>query len=622
MTPESWQRVVSLFQAASDLPLDDQRAFLERECAGDTVVLTEVLNLLCHDSEADGQRVPDAASRQSGPVWSESGLATDPGNPASQPVRPVQVLASGASGSVPTAEFEGMLRERMHVSGWILLLGFSAFLVKDIVDGTYFETGRGAILCAHLAVLLTAALAIGVLRSPRALTLRTLRALEWAILGANTCFFSAYQLVDFQSASWASIAAEGHHTDVLDLTADSSVLRWFAFLVGYGLVIPNTWWRCARVVLGIALFPLAVILGVGCWEGTLGELREAFLEMTVRLGLALAVAVYGSHKIRQLTTEVNEARRFGQYELKRLLGSGGMGEVYLAEHALLKRPCAIKLIRPEKAGDAAALLRFEREVRATAKLKQPNVIEVYDYGRTDDGRFYYVMEYVSGPTLEELVARHGPLAFGRAVTLLRQLCNALHEAHNAGLVHRDLKPGNVIVTCQGGQYDLAKLLDFGLVQDLGAQPAHGRLTEVGLIIGTPAYMSPEQASGHSALDSRSDIYSLGCVGYFALSGRPVFEGRSIGQLIAAHLTQVPTDLALVRPDVPLDLAAVIHRCLAKDPADRFQDVAALERALGHCGCATDWSADDAAFWWRSRAEADDAARSSPVEETADELDRG
>ena len=326
--------------------------------------------------------------------------------------------------------------------------------------------------------------------------------------------------------------------------------------------------------------------------------------MVIWLGIALSIAVYGSHKITQLTQEANEARRLGQYELKRLLGSGGMGEVYLAEHALLRRPCAIKLIRPDKAGNTSMLMRFEREVRATTKLKHPNVVEVYDYGRTEDGLFYYVMEYLSGPTIERLVAQHGPLACGRAIALLRQLCKALHEAHKIGLIHRDLKPGNVMVTCQGGQHDLAKLLDFGLVQDLGALRSDGRLTEDGLIMGTPAYMSPEQAAGGSALDPRSDIYSLGCVGFFALTGRPVFEGQSVGQLIAAHLTQPPPDLIEVRSDVPRDLAEVVYRCLAKKPADRFADVSELERALASCECAAEWSEVAAASWWQSRVEAD------------------
>jgi serine/threonine protein kinase len=222
---------------------------------------------------------------------------------------------------------------------------------------------------------------------------------------------------------------------------------------------------------------------------------------------------------------------------------------------------------------------------------------VYDYGRAEDGSFYFVMEYLDGPTLEELVRRAGPLAPARVVYLLRQLCGALAEAHAAGLVHRDLKPGNVIVAVLGGQQDVAKLLDFGLVQDLSAQ-ADSRLTRTGTVLGTPAYMSPEQAAGESSVDARGDVYGLGAMAFFALTGRAPFQGKSLGQLLAAHRSEPPPPLADFRPDAPTDLATVVARCLAKDPGDRFQTVADLDRALAGCLCAADWSAEQAAEWWQ------------------------
>jgi serine/threonine-protein kinase len=183
------------------------------------------------------------------------------------------------------------------------------------------------------------------------------------------------------------------------------------------------------------------------------------------------------------------------------------------------------------------------------------------------------------------------------VYLLRQVCGALAEAHAAGLIHRDLKPGNVIVAALGGQRDVAKLLDFGLVQDLSAD-ADDRLTRAGTVLGTPAYMSPEQASGESVLDARGDLYSLGAVVFFALTGRPPFLGKTLGELLAAHRFEPPPPLTDLRPDVPADLAAVVARCLAKDPTDRFPSAADLDRALGQCRCATDWSAERAAEWWQ------------------------
>ena len=249
--------------------------------------------------------------------------------------------------------------------------------------------------------------------------------------------------------------------------------------------------------------------------------------------LILAVgATYGARTISRLRRQVAEARQLGQYRLRRRIGAGGMGEVYLAEHQLLKRPCAVKLIRPGDAADPRALERFEREVRLTATLSHPNTVEIYDYGRAEDGTYYYVMEYLPGLSLAELVERHGPLPPGRVVYLLRQVCRALREAHAAGLIHRDIKPSNIFAARRGGLDDVAKLLDFGLVRPAAAADA-AHLSGEGQILGTPLFMSPEQATGGRELDERSDIYSLGAVAYYLLTGRPPFDGEGgIGVMIA------------------------------------------------------------------------------------------
>jgi serine/threonine-protein kinase len=217
-------------------------------------------------------------------------------------------------------------------------------------------------------------------------------------------------------------------------------------------------------------------------------------------------------------------------------------------------------------------------------LSHVNTVRVFDYGQADDGSFYLVMEYLEGPTLEQLVGEAGPLTPSRVVYLLRQVCGALAEAHGAGLVHRDLKPSNVIVATLGGQRDVAKLLDFGLVQNLSTVTDE-RLTRTGMVLGTPAYMSPEQAAGDSTVDARGDLYSLGAVAFFALTGRPPFPGKTIGQLLAAHRYEPPPPVTDLRPDVPADLAAVIARCLAKESTARFQSAADLDRAFGECSCA-------------------------------------
>jgi serine/threonine-protein kinase len=261
----------------------------------------------------------------------------------------------------------------------------------------------------------------------------------------------------------------------------------------------------------------------------------------------------------------------------------------------------IKTIRPERARDPAALSRFEREVRILATLTHPNTVAVFDYGYTADGTFYYAMEYLPGLDLDALVDEHGPLPAGRAVHLLRQVCGALREAHAAGLIHRDIKPGNVMVCRRGGLPDVAKLLDFGLVQT--AEPvaapgpgSAGRLTTEGAVLGTPSFMSPEQAAGRP-LDPRSDVYSLGAMAFFLLTGKPPFERDGVMETIAAHLVEPPRPPRSVNPDVPADLDAVVLRCLAKDPRDRFATVAELDTALRRCAAATEWDESAADAWW-------------------------
>jgi serine/threonine-protein kinase len=315
------------------------------------------------------------------------------------------------------------------------------------------------------------------------------------------------------------------------------------------------------------------------------------------LPLVAVGSVFGARAISRLRRQVAEARQLGHYRLGRRIGSGGMGEVYLAEHQLLKRPCALKLIRPDRMGNPRALARFEREVRLTATLSHPNTVEIYDYGRTEDGTYYYVMEYLPGLSLADLVEQYGPLPPGRAVFLLRQVCGSLREAHAAGLIHRDIKPSNIFAARRGGSDDVAKLFDFGLVLPL-ARTGAPQMTVEGQILGTPLFMSPEQAKGDGELDGRSDIYSLGAVAYYLLTGRPPFDKADGLRLLIAHARDPVVPPSLVNADIPRDLERIVLRCLAKDVADRFSDAESLERALGECACVGDWDQDRAARWWR------------------------
>ena len=282
------------------------------------------------------------------------------------------------------------------------------------------------------------------------------------------------------------------------------------------------------------------------------------------LGIGAALAIYGAYLLNGLRTELHAARKLGQYQLGEKLAEGGMGEVYLAEHQLLKRPCALKLIKPDVNTNPIALARFEREVQSAAMLSHPNTIEIFDYGHSDDGTFYYVMEYLPGLSVSDLVRQAGPLSPGRVIYLIRQVCGALAEAHRFGLVHRDLKPANILVAILGGKCDFAKVLDFGLVK-LTATPDAPQLTADYTVSGTPQYMSPEQAIATKDVDGRADIYSLGAILYFMLTGRPPFEGTNPTELMIAHARDPVVPPSRHRPEIPADLEAVVLKCLAKKP---------------------------------------------------------
>jgi serine/threonine-protein kinase len=294
-----------------------------------------------------------------------------------------------------------------------------------------------------------------------------------------------------------------------------------------------------------------------------------------------------------------EGLRIGQYRLKAKLGTGGMCEVYEAEHVLLKRPCAIKFVRTEDNADPGALARFEREVQAVARLTHWNTVEVFDYGHTEDGTFYYVMELLPGLSLADLVEEHGPLSPERAVHFLRQVCSALREAHSLGLIHRDIKPANIFAARRGGLHDVAKLLDFGLVKHSYAGGGEGsEPTSRGDFSGSPLYISPEQATAYDEVDARSDIYSLGAVAYYLLTGKPPFLGDSAAEVIGAHARATVTPPSETQATVPADLEQIVLRCLSKNPDGRFPDVESLEQALAGCECADHWTEQEAASWWR------------------------
>lgn len=309
----------------------------------------------------------------------------------------------------------------------------------------------------------------------------------------------------------------------------------------------------------------------------------------------IAVCTAASYVIYGLRREVETVRKLGQYTLESKLGEGGMGVVYRASHAMLRRPTAVKLLLTQHTS-VAATARFEREVQMTAGLTHPNTVTVFDYGRTPAGLFYYAMEYLEGATLAEVVDADGKQAPSRVVSILRQVAGALQEAHSIGLIHRDIKPSNIILTRQGGIPDVAKVLDFGLVKSLEADQAQS-LTHLGEIQGTPQYLAPESITDPDTVDGRADLYALGAVGYFLLTGQHVFSGATIVEVCGHHLHSRPVLPSVrVRQPIPADLEALILRCLSKSPAERPSTAGELIDALERLEVSP-WTVTQAEQWW-------------------------
>lgn len=493
----------------------------------------------------------------------------------------------------PNAELVPLLRRRLRGLALLLLAAYTAFLIRDIFAPNYGGMWVQKLVFAVVTPLFV--LFAGFTWTRWANSLRWLRCLEWAVLLTS---WTALAVVQFY---WMRVSPHGPGADDQVMAANTWVFPWFALIAGYPVIVPNPPRRTLLIAGLMAAVPFLLTLAamVNNPQLTFANTRLMFLQYAIWCALGVGVAVYGAHQSGLLRRQVFEARRFGQYRLTRRLGGGGMGDVYLAEHLLLKRPSVVKVIRAERAHDPAILKRFEREVRILATLTHWNTVAVFDHGFTADGTFYFVMEYLPGFDLDDLVYRFGPMPPGRVVHLLRQVCAALREAHAAGLIHRDVKPSNVMVCDRGGVPDVAKLLDFGLVQVAAGDASDRITTHRGMILGTPSYMSPEQGAG-KPLDARSDVYSLGATAYFLLTGTPPFTGNNMMEIIAAHLVTPPRPVCDVNAGVPGDLGAVVMRCLAKAPADRFATVAELDAALGRCECAAGWDAAQAAEWWAAR----------------------
>jgi eukaryotic-like serine/threonine-protein kinase len=387
---------------------------------------------------------------------------------------------------------------------------------------------------------------------------------------------------------------------MLHVLSPSWVAIWMLF---YSIVVPSPPRKTLIALILSASAPL-VVISISLRAAHLTDLMplDAFL-----LGHALPYAIcagmayLGARVVYNLGTDVSRARELGSYRLEERLGQGGMGEVWRASHRMLARPAAIKFIRPETiagmgAEDAQRLLRrFELEARATASLTSAHTVNLYDFGVSDDGSFYYVMELLDGLDCEELVKRFGPIPASRAAHLLAQICESLDEAHGKGLIHRDVKPANVYVCKSGTRTDFVKVLDFGLVAD--HRPSDARLTQPDQALGTPQFMPPEMALG-KPIDARVDVYGLGCVAFWLTTGRPVFEGEGFYDVVSRHLHAMPEPPSRHVGSLPREWDAIVLSCLEKDPERRPRTARDLAARLREIPLGDRWSEQDSEDWWR------------------------
>jgi eukaryotic-like serine/threonine-protein kinase len=384
------------------------------------------------------------------------------------------------------------------------------------------------------------------------------------------------------------------------------MISWIGCVIlMFAAIIPSTPGKTMVAgIIAVSMNPIGMLIqrARGAWD--FGPTGNA-LVMHYPDYMLIGVAVVISRVVTRLGYQVTKAREMGSYQLGELLGKGGMGEVYQATHRMLARPAAIKLIRPEMLGAGSAekaelaVKRFKREAEAAASLRSPHTVELYDFGVTDDQTLYFVMELLDGMDLESLVRSTGPAPAARVIHVLRQVCESLEEAHLRGLVHRDIKPANIHLGRVGLQYDFVKVLDFGLVKSIETRSdEHSLGTAEGLTPGTPAYMAPEMALGEP-VDGRADLYALGCVAYYLLTGSLVFEADGGFQIIARHVSEAPIPPSRrTEIQVPSDLEGIVLACLAKKPADRPATAAELGRRLAAIDLAP-WSEEEAIRWWKA-----------------------
>ncbi len=533
-----------------------------------------------------------------GQSLSSSSMMTDPPNL----VMPFASSKSASRTPLDTVEARSFFSRRLALFSLVNFLLSILFYVVSLVLGQLLGTeSLGQLLSqpAYVAHIVGAVFSLTMWLFVRG---RVLRANLAQYLDASLI------IVIFTCYTVMSIFSLAKYDQRADLTL---VLIVMSTLTLRSALIPSSTRR--TILLGVVgsagVLAVAGVIVQHIPEGQAMQGVALFIYITLWCLASVSVAAVTSHVLFGLRRQVQHAEKLGQYILEEKIGEGGMGIVYRARHALLRRPTAIKLLPPERAG-TLNLTRFEREVQLTARLNNPNTIAIYDFGHTLDGVFYYAMELLDGLNLEELVESCGPQSEPRVAHILVQVCGALAEAHGIGLVHRDIKPANIILCERGGIFDVAKLLDFRLVKNIETpDPA---LSRADSIVGTPLYICPEALTSPEEMDGRSDLYSLGCTAYRLLTGTPVFSGSLI-EVCSLHLheTPEPPSERLGRSVNPA-LEKLIMSCLEKRPKDRPQSASQLAKGLQHMSLG-EWTNDDARGWWereRSHAARQPAAESS------------
>ena len=447
---------------------------------------------------------------------------------------------------------------------------------------------------------------------------RTVEAIEFVGVIAGVGMFFYVKRVDHSSQTKMDVAigymllnafgvAMLNSLTALPLVVPAMYVSWVAIVIlVFSVIAPTTPRKMLIASMAAAsMDPLAVWL-----EHLSGAATPSIIE-TLALFLpnyaCAVVATLPSHVLQRLGRTLREAQELGSYHLVERLGEGGMGEVWRAEHRLLARNAAIKLVRPEVLGLGSdeevkvALRRFDCEARATAALNSPHTIQVFDFGVTNEGAFYYVMELLTGRDLESLVRDFGPLPADRAVYLLRQVCHSLADAHARGLVHRDVKPANIYACRMGLEYDFVKVLDFGLVK-FSDRPGRDKtlITVDHKTTGTPAYMAPEVILGEADIDRRVDVYALGCVAYYLLTGQLVFEADTSMKMLLQHVQANPVPpSARTELKIPRELDELVLACLQKNPNDRPQHAGEVFRMVCQCRSFETWNPEQASHWWET-----------------------